>query len=153
MKCRLCRLPLCTMHAAFAGDHSFTQQELRALYGPLLDEVVVLVDQDLADVIGIVEEDDILAANAVMRNIAIVVHESVKKRDRLDRVQLTHDLPYQVALRSRWKNVVTPPNQDRLCTGNRQGVAKCQAGFSSNANFLLIHRGVKAMSASKNHAH
>ena len=71
MECGLCHLPLGAMLRAFRRDHAFAQQHLRALDRALLYEIVVLHHQDFANVIGVIQKDDVVPADLVMRDVAV----------------------------------------------------------------------------------
>jgi hypothetical protein len=48
------------------------QQHFRALNRPFFDEVVVLNHKHFADVIGMVQENDVMPPNFVVRDVAIL---------------------------------------------------------------------------------
>ena len=55
---------------AVGGDEAFAEQDLHALLGALFDEELRLVDEDFADVAGVVEQDDVLPEKAIVRGAA-----------------------------------------------------------------------------------
>ena len=71
MKGRLRHLALRAMLRAFAGDHALAQQHLGALHRALLDEVVVLHDEHFADVVGMIQKDDVIPSDLVVSDVAI----------------------------------------------------------------------------------
>ena len=79
MKRRLRHLPLHAVLSAFGGDHAFAQQHLRAPDCALFDEVVVLHDQNFADVIGMIQEDDVIPSDLVVSDVAVFVGAGAEK--------------------------------------------------------------------------
>jgi len=78
MKGRLRHLTLGAMLRAFAGDHALAQQHLCALNGALLDEIVILHDQHFADVVGVIQEDDVIPSDFVVRDVAVFLGQVLK---------------------------------------------------------------------------
>jgi hypothetical protein len=87
MKGRLRCLALRAVLSAFAGDHARTQQHFRALHGALLDEVIVLHHKNFADVVGVVQEDDVIPADLVVRDVAIFPGQMLKQKNRIRRAK------------------------------------------------------------------
>src|SRR6266851_791809 len=63
------------------GDEAFAEEDLHAADGALLDEAGGLVDEDLADVVGIVDEDDGRAHEAVAGDVAVGPEEVLEEAD------------------------------------------------------------------------
>ena len=64
------------------GDEAFAEQDLHAADGALLDEAGGLVDEDLADVFGVVDEDDGRAHEFVVGDVAVGFEEVLEEEDR-----------------------------------------------------------------------
>ena len=106
MKRRLRHLPLQAVLCAFAGDHAFAQQHLCALDRALLDEVVVLHDQNFADVVGMIQENNVMPSDLVVGDIAVFFGQVLKQEDRIGRTKLAERKPEQISLESGRKAVL-----------------------------------------------
>ena len=89
------------MLVAFAGDHPFAQQHLRALHGALLNEIVVLHHQYFTDVVGMIQKDDVVATDLVVGDVAVFVGKVLKQKDRIRRAKLAQREPEKVPLEAR----------------------------------------------------
>ena len=63
------------------GDEAFAEKDFHAADGALLDEAGGLVDEDLADVVGVVDEDDGRAHEAVVGDGAVGGVEVLEEED------------------------------------------------------------------------
>ena len=107
MECRLGHLPLGAMLSTFCGNHALAQQHFRALNRPLFDEVVVLNHKHFADVIGMVQENDVMPPNFVVRDVAILPSEVLKEQNRIGGTELAKREPEQISLEAGRKAVLT----------------------------------------------
>src|SRR5215467_9800683 len=98
MKCRLRNLPLHAVIGALGSDHPFAEQHLRALHGALFDEGIVLHDEHFANVVGMIEKDDVVPADFVVCDVAILVGQQLEQCDRIYGTKLAPGKPQQVAL-------------------------------------------------------
>jgi len=99
--------PLAHVEAALAGDEAFAQQDLHAALGALFDEGGGLGDQDLADQLWIIDENDVVGAELVMRNNTVLTDQVLKQQDRVPRAEkAAEQIQRQVALKSRRKSIV-----------------------------------------------
>ena len=105
MKCRLRDLPLRAMLSSFAGDHSLAQQHLAAAHRPLLHKIVVLHHQHFADVVGVIQEDDMVPPDLVMRDVAVFLNEMLEQKNRIGRTKPAPGEPQQIALKAGRKAV------------------------------------------------
>jgi len=71
MERRLRHLPLQPVLSALGGDHAFAKKHLRAPHRAFLDEIVVLHHQYFADVIRMIQEQDVVPANLVVGDVAV----------------------------------------------------------------------------------
>ena len=106
MECRLSHLPLRAMLSTFCGNHAFAQQHFRALNRPFFDEVVVLNHQHFADVIGMVQENDVMPPDFVVRDVAILPSEVLKEQNRIGGTELAKREPEQISLEAGRKAVL-----------------------------------------------
>ena len=88
------------MLRAFAGDHALAQQHLGALNRALLDEVVVLHDEHFADVVGMIQKDDVIPSDFVVRDVAIFLGQVLKQKNGIGRAKLAESKPEQIALKA-----------------------------------------------------
>ncbi len=65
----------------FRGDEAFAEEDLHAADGALLDEVLGVGDEDLLDVVGVVEEDDGGAHEAIVGDPAVGFEEVFEEAD------------------------------------------------------------------------
>jgi hypothetical protein len=63
------------------GDEAFAEEDLQAADGALLDEAGGLIDEDLTDVFGVVDEDDGRAHEAVVGYVAVGAEEVFEEED------------------------------------------------------------------------
>jgi hypothetical protein len=63
------------------GDEAFAEEDLHATDGALFDEGRGLIDEDLADVFGVVDEDDGCAHEAVVGDVAVGLQEMFEEED------------------------------------------------------------------------
>src|SRR5579864_2409330 len=105
MKRRLRDLPLRAMLSAFAGDHSLAQQHLAAADGTLLHKLVVLHYQHFADVVGMVQEDNMIPPNLVVGDVAVFMDEMLEQENGVGRTKPAPRKPQQIALKTRRKAV------------------------------------------------
>src|SRR5450631_2946756 len=61
--------PLALMYLTVAGDEPLAEQDLHAPLGSLLDEVLRLVDENLVDKFGLIDEDDVREAQPVVGHV------------------------------------------------------------------------------------
>src|SRR5271165_2579373 len=83
MKSRCGNAPLPLVAFAIAGNQPFAQQNLHALLRALLDEVLRLHDEDLADELRLTHEDNVARPHAIVRHPAVRRSEVLKKQDRI----------------------------------------------------------------------
>src|SRR3984885_5190759 len=81
--------PLAAGHFTIAGDEPLPQQNLHAPLGPLLDEVLRLVDENLVDKLGLVDKNDVGEAQAVMCHSPVGLCQVLEERDRIGRFEET----------------------------------------------------------------
>src|SRR5579862_2458349 len=93
------------MRVSFGCDHAFAQQHLGAAHRAFFDEVVVLDNQHLANVVGFVQEDDVFAANLVVRDVAVFAGEELEKSDRVSGVEFGEDVERQIKLEA-WRKMI-----------------------------------------------
>ena len=105
VKGRLRDLPLRAMLCALRRDHAFAKKHLGALHRALLDEVVVLHDENFADVVRMVEEHDMVPADLVVGDVAVVVDEVLEEQNRIRGTEAAQREPQQVALKAGRKAV------------------------------------------------
>lgn len=75
MKRWLSDLPLRAVLSGLAGDHALTQQHFCALNRALLDEVVVLNYEHFANVVGVIQENDMIPPDLVVRDVAVFLRQ------------------------------------------------------------------------------
>ncbi len=100
MKAGLRHLPLRAMLCSLGSDHAFAQQHFRALHRALFDEVVVLDDQDFADVVRMIQEDDVVPSDFVVRDVAVFLGQLLKKQDGIRGAELAESEPEEVLLKA-----------------------------------------------------
>src|SRR5262249_39176497 len=83
MKGGLRQPSLAQMKFAFAGQQPFAEQSLRALQPLALHKCSVVRDQRVADVIGVVEQEDRLRAELEINKIAVSLGQIGQKFDRI----------------------------------------------------------------------
>src|SRR5512146_2028511 len=98
-------LALLAMSGAGGGDHAFAEQQLGASLGALFHEVGGLHDEDFADVLGIIEKNDVLASDPVVANVAVPVDEVLEVTDGVRQSPPPESLPGEVLRHSGWKAV------------------------------------------------
>ncbi len=72
---------LTLVNGVVGGDEAFAEQDLHAADGALFDEARGLVDEDLADVVGVVDEDDGGAEELVVGDVAVGFEEVLEEAD------------------------------------------------------------------------
>src|SRR5260221_9341092 len=83
MKRRLHQTALTEVEGILARQQSIAQQTLRPLETAALREVAVVRDEDVADVLRIVDEENLLAAHPVRHEVPVLARESGEKRERI----------------------------------------------------------------------
>ena len=83
VKRRLHQAALAQVHGALARQQPFAEQALRALQPAALDEVLVVRDEDVADVLRAVDEEDRFAAHPVGHDVAVRAREVRVERERV----------------------------------------------------------------------
>ena len=86
------------MLGAFRGDHAGAEQHFRAPHGALFDEVIVLHDQDFADVVRVIQEDDVIPSDFVVSDVAIFAGEMLEQQDGIGRAESAECEPEKIAL-------------------------------------------------------
>src|SRR5579864_3104386 len=99
MKRGLRDLTLHAMLAALARDHAFAEEHLCPLHGAFLYEVVVLHHQDFSDVVGMIQEDDVLASDLVMSDVPILLGQVLEENDRICRTKFAKCVPEEISLK------------------------------------------------------
>ncbi len=106
VKGRSSNAPLAPVHFTIAGDEPLAQQNLHPPLGPLLDEVLRLVDQDLVDKIRLVDKNDVREPQAVVGHPPIGLGEMLKQRDRIPRLEeAAQQIERQIELQPRRKAI------------------------------------------------
>jgi len=72
---------LADVNGIVGGDEAFAEEDLHAADGALLDETGALIDEDLADVFGVVDEDDGGAHEAIVGDVAVGGVEVFEEED------------------------------------------------------------------------
>ena len=80
MECWVCRQALGAVCSPFTGDHPFAEQHLGTLHRAFFDEIVVLYDQHFADVLRMIQENNVVRTDLVVRNIAVGLGEMLKEK-------------------------------------------------------------------------
>ncbi len=70
VKCRRGNAAGTLVRGIVTGQQALTQQDFQSLNRAFTDEAARLIDQDLPHVLGVIDEDDVYAEQAVMRNVA-----------------------------------------------------------------------------------
>ena len=73
--------PLAHVEGALAGDEAFAEQDLHAALRALLDHLLRMVDENLADEVGMIDEDDVLPAQLVVCDAAVGGGEVLEEKD------------------------------------------------------------------------
>src|ERR1700741_3248062 len=89
MECRGSDAPLPHVEGAFAGDETFAEQNFHAPLGALLDNLLGVVDQHFADEVGVIDEDDVLPAQFIVRDAAVSGSEVFEEKDGVRRLEET----------------------------------------------------------------
>src|SRR6266566_9477549 len=82
MKSRLGQAPLPAMEFALAGQQSFAEQTLGPLQRQAFHEILAVGHQNVFDKIRMIEEERFLRAQLEIRNVAVLLREVLKKRQR-----------------------------------------------------------------------
>ena len=98
MERRLRHLALLAMLRAFGGDHAFAQQHLRAPHGAFFDEIVVLHHQHFADVVRMIQEDDVIPSDLVVRDVAVGVGQVLEQQDGIRGAKPAEGKPEEITL-------------------------------------------------------
>lgn len=98
-------LALRAMLCAFGGDHAFAEKHFAALDCAFFDEIVVLNDEEFADVVRVVEIDDVIPSDLVVGDIAVRVDEVLEEGDRIGGTKPAEGKPEEVALKA-WRKAV-----------------------------------------------
>jgi hypothetical protein len=93
------------VHGPLCSNHALAQQHLAALHRPFLDEVVILHYQHFPDVLGMVQKNNMVASEFVMRDVAVGFGEMLKQKDRIDRAEFAKRVPEKIALKTGRKAV------------------------------------------------
>ena len=93
MKSRLRGHALRAMHSPFRRDHAFAEKHFGALHGALFDEVIVLHHQQLADVLGMVQKNDMVRPDLVMRDVTVGIGQMLKERNGISGTKLPEGEP------------------------------------------------------------
>src|SRR5205814_510364 len=72
----------------------------------LLDEVIVLHDEHFPDVVGMIQEKDVVPSDFVMRDVAIFVREVLEQKNRIRRAKTAKGKPKQISLKTGRKAVI-----------------------------------------------
>src|SRR5208282_1993216 len=105
MEGRLRRLALGAVLRTLAGNHALAQQHPGAAHCAFLDEIVVLHHQNFANVVGMIEEDDVVPSDFVVRNVAVVVGEVLEKKNRIGGPKSAEGKQEKIALKAGWEAV------------------------------------------------
>ena len=73
--------PLTHVECAFAGDKPFAEQDLHPALRALLDHLLRMMDEHLADELRVVDEDDVLPTQFVMRDAAVGGSQMLEEQD------------------------------------------------------------------------
>jgi hypothetical protein len=111
MKSRLRHLSLHAMLRSFGGDHSFAEQHLRALDRAFLNEIFVLHYQHFADVVRMIQENNVVPADLIVSNIAVFFGKVLKQQDRVRGPELPQREPQKIPLKAGWKPVLDSPSR------------------------------------------
>ena len=83
MKGLLIHAPPLTVKLALAQQHALAEEALRLLLPAALKEVAVVVDEYVADVVRVVDEEDALEADAEGAHVAIRAREASHEAQRV----------------------------------------------------------------------
>ncbi len=81
MKRRRSNAALTHMKRLFGGDEAVAEEDLHAPHGALFHERTRLCDKDLANVFGVVDEDNGRAHEAVVGDVAVGLVEVLEEQD------------------------------------------------------------------------
>ena len=133
MKCGLCHLPLGAMLGPFSRNHAFSQQHLRTTDRALLYKIIVLHNQDFANVIGVVQKQNMVPTDLVMRDVAVFLRQVLKENNGISRAKAAECEPKQVSLKTSRKSVrplIAIPTHLVLSCGCHYNQFKRSIGFS-----------------------
>src|SRR5262245_40864949 len=102
---RLGECALRLVEFSLACDQSFPDQHLHALDRAFLDETVVLNDQYFANIVGIVEYNDVSAVQTIMRRLAVFIGEVREQRNRVPRTELTEQVKNKAVWQPRREDI------------------------------------------------
>src|ERR1700722_10534245 len=94
------------MLRAVAGNHALAQQHFCALHRALLGEIFVLYYEHFAEVVGVVQEDDVVPSNLVMRDVAVFLGQVLKEQDRIRGAESAERKPQEISLEAGRKAVL-----------------------------------------------
>ncbi len=80
---RLQQPPLTQVRRALARKESLAQQSFGPLQAPALGEVLLMRDQDIADVLRVIDEVDALATHPEIDDVAVLARDSRKELERI----------------------------------------------------------------------
>src|SRR5690349_11510726 len=95
------------MIPSLARYHAFAEQHLGTLHSALLDEVVVLHQQHLTYVVGMIEKQDVFGPKLVVSDVTEAVREILEQLDWVMGPKLTEGIPEQIVLQSRRKVILS----------------------------------------------
>ena len=90
---------LAAVQVAFAQEQPLADELARALSAAALEEVVVVVDEYVADALGAVDEEDALAADAEGRDVAVLAREFEHEVERVAAARVYESAEERVSLR------------------------------------------------------
>src|SRR2546423_1615897 len=83
MKGLLIHAPPLFVHLAFAQQHTLAEKALRLLLTAALEEVAVVVDEYVADVVRVIDEEDALEADAERAHVAVCARQTSHEAQRV----------------------------------------------------------------------
>ncbi len=111
---------LAHVEGAFAGDEAFAEQDLHAPLRALLDHLLRMVDQNLADEVGVIDEDDVLPPKLVVCDAAVGGGEMLEEQDGVGWLEeAASQIEQQVQRESRRKAVAAALDDGPLLRGMR----------------------------------
>src|ERR1700733_866388 len=126
MKRRLRHLALRAVLSALARDHARgAQQHFRTLHGAFFDEVLVLHHEHFANVVGMIQEDDVIPPDLVVGDIAIPLRQVLKQQNGIRGTKSAERKPEEIPLETGRKAVLHGPAH--LIPGN--AVPGCSCHF------------------------
>jgi hypothetical protein len=83
MKSRLRKTTLATMKVALACQQPFAQKPLRSLQRAALRKILLVCEQDFANVVRMIEKEDILWAHPEIGDVSVFARHPLDKIDRV----------------------------------------------------------------------